>query len=54
MSRDLTEKQKLEIKSLIDKITSLAKDVVSDYADNLSNNSGSIVQIHENSPIIKD
>ena len=48
----LNEEQQKEIKALIDEITQEAKHVVEDYVNNPSDMSGSIHQVHENSPYL--
>ncbi len=50
----LTKEQKKEIEKLVELITNEAKLVVEDYVKNPVETSGSIIQIHENSPILKD
>ena len=48
----MNEKQKKELEKLISEITNEAKNVVKDYKKNPSEMSGSITQVHENSPLI--
>ena len=48
----LSEQQSTKLQKLIDEITSEAKNVVNDYKDNPSELSGSVTQVHENSPYI--
>ena len=48
----LTQKEKKELEKLIKEITETAKEVVEDYSKNPSEMSGSVVQIHETSPIL--
>tara|TARA_R110000824_G_C14807867_1_gene635218 strand:- start:213 stop:446 length:234 start_codon:yes stop_codon:yes gene_type:complete len=48
----LTKEQEKELKSLIEDITFEAKEVRLDYENNPSKLSGSIVQVHENSPAL--
>ena len=50
----MTKEQKKEIERLIKEITEEAKKVVSDYVKNPSEMSGSITQIAEGSPLLKD
>ena len=50
----LTKKQKKEIEKLIKQITEEAKLVVEDYVKNPSNESGSLIQIHHNSPFLDE
>ena len=48
----LTDKQKKELQKLADEVLKEAKLVVKDYEDNPSDISGSMVNIHENSPFL--
>jgi hypothetical protein len=48
----LSEEQRKELQSLIDEITSEAKQVVDDYKTNESQLSGSVFHVHENSPYL--
>ena len=50
----LTKKQKEELQSLVDDITFEAKELRLDYEKNPSEISGSITQVHENSPFLKE
>ena len=50
----LTGDQKIEMEKLIAEITEEAKLSIEDYVKNPSEVSGSIIQIHENSPLIKE
>ena len=53
MGKDkLTKEQKKEIERLIKEITEHAKAVVEDYTKNPSDMSGSLIQIHHNSPVL--
>ena len=53
MSEDkLTKEQQKELKSLADDILFEAKEVVLDYNNNPSKLSGSVTQVHENSPVL--
>jgi len=53
MTKDkLSKKQQKELQKLTDEITQEAKNVRLDYKKNPSEISGSIIQIHENSPYI--
>ena len=55
MAKDkLTKKQKRELEKLIKEITEQAKSVIEDYSKNPSEISGSVVQIHEDSPFLKE
>ena len=48
----LTIEQKKELEKLIKEITEQAKSVVEDYSKNPSEMSGSVIQIHEDSPLL--
>ena len=48
----MNKKQKKELKKLIFEITEEAKNVVDDYKKNPSEMSGSVIEIHENSPYV--
>ena len=50
----LTKKEQHDLEKLIKEITEDAKSVVKDYKDNPSEISGSVVQIHENSPFMNE
>ncbi len=50
----LSKKQKQEIEQIIKEITEEAKLVVEDYTNSPSDVSGSIVQVHETSPVLND
>ena len=52
MSDDLTKEQREELEKLQKEIVDEAKKVVEDYVDNPSENSGSSVNIHQNSPYL--
>ena len=52
MSSELTEEQKKELRKLMDELDIAAKDVFKDYHDNPSEMSGSITQVHIDSPIL--
>ena len=52
MSDDLTKEQKEELEKLQKEIIDEAKKVVEDYVDNPSDISGSVVNIHQNSPYL--
>ena len=52
MSKDLTKQQKEELEKLQKEIVDEAKKVVEDYVDNPSDISGSVVNIHQNSPYL--
>ena len=53
MSDDLTKEQKEELEKLQKEIVDEAKKVVEDYVDNPSDISGSVVNIHQNSPFLE-
>jgi hypothetical protein len=48
----LTDKQKEELQKLADEVLKEAELVVKDYEDNPSDISGSMVNVHENSPFL--
>ena len=50
---ELTKKDQEILKKLIEEINKEAKNVVEDYVKNPSDMSGSVVQIHEDSPFLK-
>ena len=52
MSDDLTKEQREELEKLKNEILDEAKKVVEDYVDNPSEISGSVVNIHQNSPYL--
>ena len=52
MSDDLTKEQREELEKLQKEIIDEAKKVVEDYVDNPSDISGSVVNIHQNSPYL--
>ena len=52
MSDDLTKEQREELEKLQNEIIDEAKKVVEEYADNPSDISGSVVNIHQNSPYL--
>ena len=49
---DLTKEQREELEKLQKEIIDEAKKVVEDYVDNPSDISGSVVNIHQNSPFL--
>jgi len=51
---ELTKKQKEELQRLTDEISELAIEVIDDYESNLSEISGSTVEIHEDSPFLDE
>ena len=52
MSDDLTKEQQEELEKLQKEIIDEAKKVVENYVDNPSDISGSVVNIHQNSPFL--
>ena len=52
MSKKLTKKDKEELQKLINEINNEAEKVVEDYVKTPSEESGSFVHIHENSPFL--
>jgi len=52
MSDDLTKEQKEELEKLQKEILDEAKKVVDNYVENPSDISGSVVNIHQNSPFL--
>ena len=52
MSDDLTKEEREELEKLQKEILDEAKKVVDDYVDNPSEISGSVVNIHQNSPFL--
>ena len=50
----LTKKQREELQKALDEIMREAKNVVKDYTNNPSEISGSIIQIHEDSPYLSE
>ena len=53
MEDDLTKEQREELEKLQNEIIDEAKKVVEEYADNPSDISGSVVNIHQNSPFLE-
>ena len=51
---ELKKKLKEELQKLIDEINEEAKNIFEDYSKNPSEMSGSIIQIHETSPILNE
>ena len=54
MEEDLTKEEKEELELLKKEIMDEAKKVVDNYVDNPSDISGSVVNIHENSPFLDE
>ena len=52
--KELTKEQKEELKRLADEIMNLATSVVDDYEMNPSETSGSITEVHIDSPMLED
>ena len=52
MSKNLTKEQREELEKLQKEIVDEAKKVVNDYVDNPTDISGSVVNIHQNSPYL--
>ena len=52
--KELTKEQQKELKKLADDMAKEAKSVRLDYKNEPSDMSGSVVQIHENSPFLKE
>ena len=50
----MSKQQQIEIESLIAELTDEAKRVVKDYIESPSENSGSIIEVHENSPVLEE
>jgi len=50
----LSKEEREELEKVIREITKEAKKVVEDYTKNPSEISGSVVQVHEDSPFLKD
>ena len=53
MSDEMTKEQQEELEKLQNEIIDEAKKVVEEYADNPSDISGSVVNIHQNSPFLE-
>ena len=51
---ELTKKQKEELQRLTDEIMSIATEVVEDYEETPSEISGSVVEVHEESPFLDE
>ena len=54
MNQGPSEKEEKELEKLLKEITDEAKKVVEDYVKNPSELSGSTVQIHTDSPLLKE
>ena len=53
-SQKLTEEQEKELQKLTNEMSNSAFDVVEDFKENPSENSGSTIQVHEDSPYLYD
>ena len=51
---ELTGDQKKELEGLTKELSDLASDVIEDYNQNPSENSGSMIHIHNNSPSLNE
>ena len=54
MSNKLTREQQKELQKLADELNNIAKNVFNDYNNNPSEMSGSITQVHIDSPILNN
>ena len=55
IDRDLlTDEQRTHLEKLVKEITNEVEKVVKDYKENPSEMSGSITQVHENSPLLNE
>ena len=54
IDEDLMEKAKIELSKMVDDMTELAKEVKNNFKSNPSKNSGSVIQIHEESPYLDE
>jgi hypothetical protein len=52
--KDLMGKAKVELASIVDEMTKLARKVKKDFKDNPTEDSGSIIQVHEESPYLDE
>ena len=52
MNKELTKEQQELLDKLLDEINDIAVEVVEDYRNNPSKESGSVVHVHENSPYL--
>ena len=48
----MTDEGKKELEKIVKEIDNLAVDIVKDYEKNPSNESGSVVLVHQNSPLL--
>ena len=53
MNQGPSEKEEKELEKLLKEITDEAKKVVEDYTNSPSEMSGSMTQVHEDSPLLK-
>ena len=54
MPNELTREQQKELQKLADELNNIAKNVFNDYNNNPSEMSGSITQVHIDSPILNN
>ena len=54
MSSELTKEQQKELQKLVNELNDIAGDVFNDYNNNPSEMSGSITQVHIDSPILNN
>tara|TARA_Y100000310_G_scaffold342258_1_gene444718 strand:- start:1695 stop:1874 length:180 start_codon:yes stop_codon:yes gene_type:complete len=54
LNKMLNKEQKKDLERLIEEINDEAKKVVEDYANNPTELSGSVLQVHSNSPFLKE
>lgn len=54
MSDELTKKQKEELQKLTDELMNLSTEVVEDYTVSPSEISGSVIEVHEDSPFLDE
>jgi len=52
--KELMGKAKVELASIVDEMTELAKKVKKEFKDNPTEDSGSIIQVHEESPYLDE
>ena len=50
----MTDEGKKELEKIVKEIDNLAVDIVKDYEKDPSNESGSVVLVHQNSPLLDD
>jgi hypothetical protein len=54
MEKDWMGKAKVELSSIVDEMTELARKVKKDFKDNPTEDSGSVIQVHEESPYLDE